>query len=124
MKNPNVDPNCTDSSGMTPLYRACRYSQIYSTYTYMYMYDVSLCKCIYIVNFLHSCGHKDITESLLKGSNIDPNCSEANGWTPLHWACEYVVNRLYVWIYTEVNIMYLNWCIIQVGLSGYREDPD
>ena len=31
VKNPNVDSNCSDSSGMTPLYRACRYAMATST---------------------------------------------------------------------------------------------
>ena len=29
VKNPNVDLNCTNSSGMTPLYKACRYMHVY-----------------------------------------------------------------------------------------------
>ena len=114
VRNPNVDSNCSDSSGMTPLYRACRYALIIQcTHPSGGNYIKTN------ITSLHSCGHKDITESLLKGSNINPNCSEANGWTPLHWASEYVIN----WLYTCLCRGQLCTWYVQVGVSGYYQDP-
>lgn len=80
---------------------------LYKVKTIKFNVMISLClQCT--CTSLHSGGYKDIAESLLKGSNIDPNCSETNGWTPLHWAAEYVVNTA---MYTVETSEWCTWYI-------------
>lgn len=88
---------------------------LYKVNTIKFNVVISLClQCT--CTSLHSGGYKDIAESLLKGSNIDPNCSETNGWTPLHWAAEYVVNTA---VYTVEASEWCTWYIYLYSGGGF-----